>query len=206
MNLEQLKNRDYVLVIDKSGSMTANDCPGGKSRWESAKESTIAIANKICEFDPDGITVYTFAGSFKKYENTTASKVAQIFQENEPMGGTTLGPVLADVFADYSSRKKAGSTKANGEMLLVVTDGQPSDESAVAKEIIKFGNGLDNADQEYGISFLQIGKDAEAARFLKKLDDDLVSQGAKHDIVDTKTFEEVETIGLTETLVAALMD
>ena len=29
-----LENRDYTLIIDKSGSMSTNDQAGGKSRWE----------------------------------------------------------------------------------------------------------------------------------------------------------------------------
>ncbi len=206
MNLEKMKNRDYVLLIDKSGSMEGNDTPNGQTRWEYAKESTLAIAKKCAEFDPDGITLAVFASSFKIYENTTPDKVANVFQENSPMGGTTLAPPLKAIFDSYLTRKKAGQAKANGEILLVVTDGQPTDESAVAKTIIEFGNKLDNADDEYGISFIQVGKDAQASAFLKKLDDDLTSQGAKHDIVDTKTMDEVEQIGLMETLVAALND
>lgn len=206
MDIEKLKNRDYVLVIDKSGSMQTMDCAGGKSRWQTCQESTLAIATKLNEYDPDGITVIPFAGSYKVYENTTPAKVAQVFQENEPIGGTTLAPVLAKVFGDYNARKAAGKTKANGEILLVVTDGAPQDESAVASEIIKFTKTLENGDAEYGVSFLQVGKDAQAAAFLKKLDDDLEKQGAKFDIVDTKTMDEIENIGLTEALVAALTD
>lgn len=203
--MSQLENRDYVLILDKSGSMGTRDC-NGKTRWEAARESTEAIASKVQGFDPDGITVIPFAGSSKQYDNTTADKVAQIFKENEPMGGTVLAPVLEKVFADYKKRKAAGQTKPNGEMLLVVTDGCPEDEAAVARSIVAFGNSLENADQEYGISFLQIGKDGGAAEFLRRLDDDLVKQGAKHDIVDAKTMEEVEQIGITAALVAALED
>lgn len=204
--MSKLENRDYVLVLDKSGSMEATDTPSGKSRWKEAEESTLAIASKITQYDPDGITVIPFASSFKVYENQTASKVAQVFKENSPMGGTTLAPVLKQVFADYNKRKAAGQTKANGELLIVVTDGQPSDEREVAAEIVKFTKTLSNGDDEYGIQFIQVGKDAEAARFLKKLDDDLTSQGAAHDIVDTKTMEELENVGLTEALMAALDD
>lgn len=204
--MSKLENRDYVLVLDKSGSMGATDCAGGQSRWKAAEESTVALSRKISSLDPDGITVITFAGSHKTYENVTPDTVERIFKENEPGGGTTLGPVLAAVFADYKKRKAAGQTKANGEMLLVVTDGAPTDESAVAKEIIAFGNSLENADEEYGIQFLQIGRDVEAARFLKKLDDDLTAQGAKHDIVDTKTMDELENMTMTEVLMAALDD
>lgn len=205
--MEQLKNRDYVLVIDKSGSMETKDTNvPNQSRWDAAKESTMAIANKLSEYDPDGITVITFASSFKKYENTTPGTVESIFKENTPMGGTVLAPVLRNVFEDYKKRKAAGQIKANGEILMVVTDGQPADESEVAREIVKFGNSLDNADSEYGISFIQVGRDQGASAFLKKLDDDLTKQGAKHDIVDTKTMEELENVGLTDALVAALTD
>lgn len=206
MNLENLKNRDYVLIIDKSGSMEETDTPSGQSRWLYAQESTLAIAKKTAEYDPDGITIIPFAGTFKTYENTTPDKVKDIWNENSPMGGTVLEPVLKSVFNNYLARKKAGTTKANGEICLVITDGQPQDEEKVARAIVDFGNKLDNADQEYGISFLQVGKDAHASAFLKRLDDDLTKQGAKYDIVDTKTMEEVEQIGLTEALVAALED
>lgn len=204
--MSKLENRDYVLVLDKSGSMSESDTKSGKTRWEEAKESTIALANAVQPFDADGITVIPFAGSFKIYENTTPAKVSEIFKENSPMGGTTLAPVLKAVFDSYNSRKKAGNTKANGEMLIVITDGQPTDEKEVAQEIVKFTKTLESGDDEYGISFIQVGKDQNASKFLKKLDDELVSLGAKFDIVDTKTMEELENIGVTDALMAALDD
>jgi uncharacterized protein YegL len=206
MNIDNLKNRDYVVILDKSGSMEERDCPGGQTRWDSARESVNAIAKKLNEYDPDGITVIPFASTFKTYPNTTPDTVSAIFAEQSPMGGTVLAPVLQHVFSDYTKRKAAGQTKANGEIVLVITDGAPVDQADVAKTIIAFGNKLDNADAEYGISFLQVGKDPQASAFLKKLDDDLVKQGAKHDIVDTKTMEEIESIGLTEALIASLTD
>ncbi|HBE34503.1 MAG TPA: hypothetical protein DD990_25215, partial [Cyanobacteria bacterium UBA11368] len=85
-----LENRDYTLIIDKSGSMSVKDQPGGKSRWEVMQESTLALASKCEELDPDGITVYLFSGRFKRYDNVTSTKVSQIFQENEPSGRTDL--------------------------------------------------------------------------------------------------------------------
>jgi hypothetical protein len=71
------------------------------------QESTLALANKCEELDPDGITVYTFAGKFKRYENVTANRVAQIFKENEPAGRTDLAAVLQDVLNDYFKRRAA---------------------------------------------------------------------------------------------------
>ena len=88
-----LQNRDYTIIIDKSGSMYTKDQMGGKSRWALMQESTVALANRCEELDPDGITVYVFSGRFKRYENVTSAKVVQIFQENEPSGTTNLAAV-----------------------------------------------------------------------------------------------------------------
>lgn len=202
----KLQGRDYYLIVDKSGSMDEKDTPTGQSRFEYAKESTVAIARTLEQYDPDGITVIPFAGAFKVYPNTTAAKVTDIFRENQPMGGTILAPVLQFCFDDFLALKAAGNAKPNGAMIVVVTDGQPSDSAQVAKTISDFTQKLDNGDDEFGIALFQVGKDPEASAFLKKLDDDLVGSGAKFDIVDTKTFEEIETIGLTEALIAALDD
>jgi hypothetical protein len=53
-----LENRDYTLIIDKSGSMATPDQKGGRTRWATAQESTFALASKCEQFDPDGITIY----------------------------------------------------------------------------------------------------------------------------------------------------
>ncbi len=63
-----MKDRDYTLILDKSGSMSAPDQQGGKSRWEIAQESTLALARKCEQFDPDGITVYVFSGKWRDLE------------------------------------------------------------------------------------------------------------------------------------------
>lgn len=41
-----VENRDYTLIIDRSGSMSTLDQPGGKSRWAVIQESTLALARK----------------------------------------------------------------------------------------------------------------------------------------------------------------
>lgn len=201
-----LQNRDITLVIDKSGSMSVRDCANGKSRWEAVKESTIALANELQKYDPDGITVIPFAGSFKVHENTTPSTVESVFAEHRPAGGTVLGPVLQEVFTSYLRRKAAGTAKANGELVLVVTDGTPDDESTVAKAIVAFTKKLDNGDSEFGIQFIQVGQDAHARDFLKRLDDNLTQEGAKFDIVDTMTMDDADNKPLEEILLGALND
>jgi uncharacterized protein with von Willebrand factor type A (vWA) domain len=205
MKTSILQNRDYTLIIDKSGSMSIKDQPGGRSRWQEAQESTLALATKCEEFDPDGITVYVFARRFKRYDNVTASKVDQVFQENDPMGSTNLTGVLQDALDNYFHRKAAGEAKEQGETILVITDGEPNDRKAVMEVIIKASRKIDR-DEELGISFIQVGNDPQAERFLKALDDELEGSGAKFDIVDTVTLDDMEDMTLAEVLLNAILD
>jgi vWA found in TerF C terminus len=200
-----LDNRDYTLIIDKSGSMSTKDKPGGASRWQIMQESALALANKCEELDPDGITVYLFSGKFKRYDNVTAAKVTTIFQENDPSGRTDLAGVLTDALTNYFNRKAKGQAAPNGELILVVTDGEPDDRKAVMQVILDATQKLDR-DEELAISFIQVGIDAAATQFLKILDDDLGKAGAKFDIVDTMTMNDMEDLTLKEVLLSAIND
>lgn len=199
----RLKDRDYYVVIDKSGSMAETDTANGKSRWDYCQESTIALSKKLNEYDPDGITIVPFSGTNKFYMNTTPDKVKDVFTENWPSGGTNLAGALEACFTEYRKEKKAGNAKKNGLMIVVVTDGVPDNEDDVAKSIVNFTKFIDH-DDECGISFLQVGKDIHAAQYLKRLDDHLEQEGAKFDIVNSKTMDDLENISLDQAMIAAL--
>ena len=198
-----LNDRDYTLILDKSGSMSTKDQPGGRSRWAAARESAQALAAKCEELDRDGLTLYVFGSRFRRYENVTSDRVHQVFTENEPSGGTDLAGVLAHAFGSYFERRAKGS--ARPETIVVVTDGEPDDARAVIKTIIDASRRL-KRDEELAVSLVQVGTDPQARRFLKLLDDELVSAGAPFDICDTVTLDEVEEIGLTEVLLSAIHD
>jgi uncharacterized protein with von Willebrand factor type A (vWA) domain len=199
------QDRDYTLIIDKSGSMSTADQQSGKTRWDVAQESTMALARKCEQFDPDGITVYLFSGKYRRYDNVTSDKVTQIYQENEPMGRTDLASVLQDAVDNYFQRKANNQAKSGGETILVVTDGEPDDRKAVMRTIIDASRKLDR-DEELAISLIQVGKDKTATQFLKALDDQLETAGAKFDIVDTITIEDMEDLTLAEVLLNAIQD
>ena len=199
-----LDKRDYTLIIDKSGSMSNVDRGTTKSRWEIVKESTLALARKCDQLDPDGITVYLFSGKFKRFDHVSAAKVEQIFQENDPMGGTNLTSVLQDAINQFFQRKKAGQAKA-GETILVITDGEPDDRRSVFEVIIEATRRM-SSDEELAISFIQVGSDTSATDFLKSLDDKLQSIGANYDIVDTITLSDMEDMTLAEVLLSAITD
>ncbi len=199
-----MKDRDYTLILDKSGSMSVKT-ENGMTRWQLAEESTLALARKCERFDPDGITVYLFSSRFKRYDDVTADKVEEIFLENDPVGTTNLAAVLNDAFKSYFQRKANGQTKPNGETILVVTDGSPDNLRAVIETIIDATRKMEK-DEELAVSFIQVGNDASATKFLKALDDDLEGVGAKFDICDTVTMDDMADMSLIEVLTAAIDD
>ncbi|MFM6281853.1 MAG: hypothetical protein ACKN9K_26185, partial [Dolichospermum sp.] len=146
-----------------------------------------------------------FSGKFKRYENVTSAKVSQIFKENDPSGTTDLAGVLQDALNNYFQRKAAGQTKPNGETILVITDGEPDDRKAVFEVIIQATRQMEK-DEELGISMIQVGTDAQATKFLKALDDQLQGVGAKFDICDTITLDDLEDMSLTDVLMNAVTD
>ncbi|HEY9750474.1 MAG TPA: VWA domain-containing protein [Allocoleopsis sp.] len=199
-----MKDRDYTLIIDKSGSMSTPDQRGGRTRWAEVQESTLALARKCEQFDPDGITVYLFSSRFKRYDDVTAAKVEQLFLENDPSGTTNLASVLHDATNSYLQRKRAGQAK-QGETILVITDGEPDDRRAVMEVIVNASRQLDQ-DEELAISLIQVGSDPQASKFLKALDDQMQSIGAKFDICDTITFDDMADMSLAEVLTNAIND
>lgn len=192
---EKLMSRDYTLIIDRSSSMNEADQKGGKTRWEAIGEVTKGLAEYCSKIDPDGVTIYVFAGKFKPFYNVTSgSKVKQIFQEFPPaLGGTNLDGVLKEVLDNYFKRKAEGSTKLNGEIILVITDGEPDDQKLAIEVIVEAANKIEK-DSELGIYFIQIGSDTGASRFLETLDNKLDEYGAKCDICYTIHFDDLEDI------------
>ncbi|WP_159785089.1 VWA domain-containing protein [Sodalinema gerasimenkoae] len=200
-----LENRDYTLIVDRSGSMSEQDQAGGKSRWDVVKNSAIALAEKCDEYDPDGITVYLFSSRFRRYDNVNADKVREIFEQNNPVGKTALAEVLGDALNNYFERKAAGTSQPNGEIILVITDGEPNNRKDVIKLLIEASQKIDR-DEELGISFIQVGNDPKVREFLKALDDQLTDTGAAFDIVDTITLEDMEGQSLSDVLLNAILD
>lgn len=200
-----LAMRDYTLIIDKSNSMSHCDRTNRQTRWEAVQESTLALARKCEEFAPDGITVYVFSNRFKRYDKITSIDVEAIFAENEPGGGTNLVAVLQDALNHYFQRKAIGSTKSAGETILIITDGEPDDRIAVSEIILKATDKIER-DGELGISFIQVGTETKVAKYLKSLDDLLQEMGAKFDIVDAISFDDMDNMTLSEVLLGAIAD
>lgn len=202
MTTEQLKGYDFIVLVDKSGSMSEPDCPGGKSRWAYAEENTLAIARECMKYDNNGITVGVFANKLKLYENVTdgAAQLKQIFAENQPGGSTDTAGALDHVIQEYLN-----SDKSKPIVCVIMTDGVPDDEAALVKVIVNATKKIATRD-EIGLEFVQIGNDTHAHAFLDRLDNNLTKEGAKLDIVNTVTAADLGDRLISDVLIASLTE
>lgn len=202
--VSKLAGYDIIVAIDRSGSMGGSG-KSGKSKWEEAQEGTEALVRKAITIDADGVTLCLFNGTntLKEFKNVKdATVVTQIFKENEPASGTPTDVVLNKYLGEYLANKKAGNNP-KPIILAVVTDGEPNDRKATKMAIINATKEMEK-DEEIGISFIQVGDDPGITSFLQDMDDNLTSEGAKFDIVDTKHSDNIDSY--VTALEAALED
>ncbi|MEM6503749.1 MAG: hypothetical protein AAF685_18200, partial [Cyanobacteria bacterium P01_C01_bin.89] len=141
---------------------------------------------------------YTFASKVKELNNVTAQMVMDLFEKNHPFGSTNLAGLL-NVVLLQKWKPEVPTT------LIVVTDGQPDDRAAAAQVLIEATKKM-QFDEQLAVSFIQIGNDPGATRFLQFLDDELVGMGARFDIVDTVPVESFGDRSLEDILLSAIND
>ena len=190
-------NRDYSILIDTSGSM-------GGERWAQAKAALEHLVPAVTECDADGITVYFFNMQYEKCENIkSAAHVMDMFSKRSPGGGTYLAQVLDDAVkpdgVDSSGARRP-------ETVLVISDGEPSDQKAVERVIINATKQYMKKDSDLSITFIQVGEDETAARWLAELDDGLEAAGAAFDCVDTIGFKDLQGTSFAELIRLSLAD
>lgn len=188
-----LTEYDFIVVLDKSGSMGETDMPGGRSRWDYMKETATAFARDLAKIDSDGLGLVLFSGSSIVSEDGVGiDRIKEVLDKNNPSGSTPLAEALE------AALKLAGKSDKK-DFIIVFTDGVPDDRAAAAKIIVDASHKQDT-DDALTILFVQVGKDAAATKYLQDLDDNL--KDAKFDIVDAKTIAEAEKF----TSVAALVE
>jgi len=210
-----LMNRDYTIIVDRSGSMSSKSTitvpqkiadmdssftsgTQSMSWWKQAEAALLFLSAAAVREDPDGISLIFFDSGVTIYENVrSASAVMNAFRWNSPSGSTNLAGVLREALTpDMLGR---------AETVLVITDGVPDSEHAAETEIVKAARQLCRED-DLAISFIQVGDSSSASAYLKRLDDDLEDRYKIFDIVDTmditsmghKSFLEVVALGITD--------
>lgn len=207
---KQLARFDTVFVIDDTGSMqspassSATAPSDNTSRWDVLTRSLQFIANIAAEHDKDGVDIHFLISSDLNRTNVASGQeVLNLLAEvdlEQGVGGTYFEPVLANILGPYvanyreyfdSSRKKLKATQPKPLNIIVLTDGQDDEEDATEELLVRIAKQLDDINapaNQVGIQFLQVGDDPEAARYLKRLDNDLKQAHGVRDVRILRTF------------------
>jgi Mg-chelatase subunit ChlD len=194
---------DVVLLIDSSGSMHTPDCPQGLSRWEWCHQQATDLVASLKPYIKNGISIVTFNKAFDAYEHVNLDTINTIFDNIAPSGSTDLVDPLNYEFSQYFR-----SRSSKPLLVAIITDGLPNRPSADPRLL---RNALIDCTmhmtdrRQIAVTFLQVG-DFAGQQVVVDLDENLVSYGARYDIVDTKTFDELKAIGLPRALVDAVVE
>lgn len=196
-NIEIDPNKQYILAGDISMSMTGTDpkC-AGQTRYNYMLEKFKAFIKISEDYDPDGPTIILFGENVKVFRNTNLAAIDSELSKINFEGFTNTDKAIDEAFRLHREEKSelAKNGKVHqGTIMMLFTDGAPTNRAAVGRSIITIANAIDTRD-EFGIIFLTVGTIASDLReWLTMIDDNL--KEAKHDIVDVKALEEVSFLG-----------
>ncbi len=154
--------RQYVLIVDRSGSMGARD--GRGTRWDSARVAVEKIIQTVFKYDIDhSVPLYLFDHQVEFVgECTDVGQVLDVFRAYGPRGSTDLAQVLAVAMEQYAGAKRPNYATVPGVTFLVLLDGGADDGAAVQNTLHKFAdprNGYVANHSQIAVSFVQIGDD-----------------------------------------------
>ncbi len=200
---KKLVQYDIELIIDITGSMQDKDGTGDQTKFQWCHEQVRNFAQLLGEYQKT-FTITTFNTSFDTERQCNANRVEQIYATIVPRGGTDLVDPLMSRLNDSLENRRPG----RATLIAVITDGMPNvpkDPRVVNRALVDFTQKMAKAD-DVVVTFLQIGDTFDGKSFCIDLDDNLVNEGAKFDIVDTKTFDDLKNEGLTSALVDAITE
>ena len=158
---------DIALLVDDSSSMGTTE-EDNLTRWQIAKEITKSIANWAILMDDNGISIDFFNSSTRADNVTDPNVITQLFSEVQPYGGTPMGPAIHQKILQRMVYHK---TLMKPLLLIIITDGEPSNHNEVVQAIQGYYNGAVHK-RAVSFSFAQVGSDVRATTWLNSLDRD----------------------------------
>ncbi len=202
----QLHNRNYTLIYAPTQLQRLGMTPGFEQRWQQARSQILEIAAQCHTLAPNGLTVYCpDEDGFQAHQNVNIENLVSLMDTAPMPEKLALAPVLKRVLEQYFVERAAGQQPANGEIILILLDNEPTDRLAIAKQIVTASQKLDHND-ELGIGWVQVGDDYITKGFLVTLDNNLRENGAKFDIVDHKPIQQIVSHDLATFLMDVLYD
>ena len=202
--LKVLKSRDIVIMQDRSSSMAEREnFPEGMfPRWYWCLSQAMDFRRQSARIPDWTFNLVMFSSQYDVYRSVRMEMLPTVFSRNHIWIGTKLAEPMAQQLGEYF-QKRGMQRQAKPLVVAVITDGKPQDESNLKDVIINATHQM-RYPTEVQIVFLQVGTDDESYKKLSKLDNRLVSNGAKYDIVGVMPFNEVTRLGLARALVKAV--
>ncbi|MBX9693374.1 MAG: hypothetical protein K2Z81_13385 [Cyanobacteria bacterium] len=210
--IRKLENKDVVIIIDKSNSMTTQDCRTGLngfglfspnndviSRWEWCRRECMSLSGKLARIQGARLSIVLFDTQASLYRNVSPMMVPAIFSRQEPGGGTDLAKALRCGLQEHFAK----FDHSRGTVIACITDGD-SGQLRELKDIITGTTHQVRGAQEIGITFLQVGVDKRGSKVIPELDQKLVQDGALFDIVSARSFDQLRQTGLINALIDAV--
>lgn len=195
---ELLRGYDLAIVVDKSGSMKYKFPDSDlDSKWSWCARTVQGLSEHVGDSFGGKLHLVVFNAEAKVWRDCSLNDVEDVFSSYRPGGLTNISGAI----------ESAAQLKTKRPLLIaVITDGEPTYGGSVVDTLIDLSQRAGSRG-DYVVTFLQIGLGGDTAlNFFKVLDEDLVSRGAKFDIVDWKIFAELKRLGLARVLAEAIAD
>lgn len=201
-NIEINPNKEYILAGDISASMSSVEAKcAGLSRYKYMIEKFQSFIKAAEDFDPHGPTVILFGERVHTYPDTTLEKLMDSKDILDPRfeGYTNLDLAISEAYRLHKEKKRemAAAGKLHpGTVMLVFTDGEPTNRLAVEKILVRIANEIDR-EEEFQVVFLTVGDiTAELKAYLEGLHDDLESKLTKdYDIFHVAELDKTSFLG-----------
>lgn len=204
--LSLLNQHDTVIIVDRSLSMKEKDCPradfyGDKkiSRWEWCQQQMANLANRAASFYNNKVRLVLFSDSAKTFDGAYLGNIPSLLKSVRPYGGTQTAQVLQRELSNYFARRHASPESVKPLVVVIITDGKPSNMQALKETVIDATHRMRYAD-EISITYLTIGNEENSVAVANELDNGMVAQGALYDIVQTRDFTHVQASGIASVL------
>ncbi len=197
--LQLLSTRNVVILVDRSSSMKEKDCPGHISRWRWCQEQAELFSGQTAGVLSERFTLGLFAHNYEIYPSVTLEQMSRLFGRNKLGLGTHPEGALREIFDTYFR----GDMGQKPLAIAIVSDGDPNDPDKVA-DVIREATWQMRSPDQISITFLQVGHDDDGTDTLREFDQQLKRQGAKYDIVDRRSFYDLQRLGLLGALVASI--
>jgi hypothetical protein len=192
-----LKQYNIAVLLDVSGSMGGGAPSIGMSKNQWCRQEISSFAAEAEKLGSGTFDFCTFTNDFTLTPNCSASQAVAQLEMNPPHGGTNISaPLQAAIDTRYTK-------SANKPFLIVViTDGLPGGGEPLDSLIVRASQNARSAG-DIKIIFLQIGP-GRGQILADFLDTQLLSEGARYDIVSSIEWDQLSQIGLRTGLIAAL--